>query len=293
MNNSMTTGWIFLCCASHMWSYSTLLYYILLSALLIHLFCRLFPLPHSFFDLFILAQLCKGPKCFCVAHTMSYDSALPVQATCRLPHRLGISVSHWLEFNCVPNQGKCKLVWPHGGHVGPFAGKLCWLKSFLDSKKDHYINEVSVKWWFIWCTGWKYSLHQEDSIGHILNLDVERNTREYFWHVMHRVPGRCIMCDVEQDCIQCLFWELANFTMTDRKLLVIRALTLNASYGWVYLMGHWCFGWIFPFVQFTKKVQVGRTSLLWVWRAMPLVNHNLMTVLVVPWSYSYHMHLYM
>lgn len=148
MNNGMTTGWIFLCCASHMWSCSTLLYYILLSALLIHLFCRLFPLPHSFFDLFILAQLCKGPKCFCVAHTMSYDSALPVQATCRLPHRLGISVSHWLEFNCVPNQGKCKLVWPHGGHVGPFAGKLCWLKSFLDSKKDHYINEVSVKWWF-------------------------------------------------------------------------------------------------------------------------------------------------
>lgn len=79
----------------------------------------------------------------------------------------------------------------------------------------------------------------------------------------------------------------------DWKLLVIRALTLNASYGWVYLMGHWCFGWIFPFIQFTKKVQVGRTSLLWVWRAMPLVNHNLMTVLVFPWSYSYHMHLYM
>lgn len=140
MNNGMTTGWIFLCCASHMWSCSTLLYCILLSALLIHLFCRLFPLPHSFFDLFILAQLCKWPKCFCVALTTSYDSALPVQATCRLPHRLGISVSHWLEFNCVPNQGKCKLVWPHGGHVGPFAGKLCWLsvfsvKSFLDSKK--------------------------------------------------------------------------------------------------------------------------------------------------------------
>lgn len=135
MNNGMTTGWIFLCCASHMWSYSTLLYYILLSALLIHLFCRLFPLPHSFFDLFILAQLCKGPKCFCVAHTMSYDSALPVQATCRLPHRLGISVSHWLEFKLWPKSRKMQISVASWRSCGTFCRKVVLTKIVSGFKK--------------------------------------------------------------------------------------------------------------------------------------------------------------
>ena len=159
MNNGMTTGWIFLCCASHMWSCSTLLYCILLSALLIHLFCRLFPLPHSFFDLFILAQLCKWPKCFCVALTTSYDSALPVQATCRLPHRLGISVSQWLEFKLCPKSRKMQISVASWRSCGTFCRKVvltvCVFCKIVSAFKKRII--ISMKWvWsgdFIWCTG--------------------------------------------------------------------------------------------------------------------------------------------